>query len=222
MHDIYKNIKRMRTSNGWSQDELAHRMGYSEKSAISRIESGKINLPLSQVEEFAKVFNVSPAYLMGWTVDLVVDSDGKRAQIEKTNKIDLEAIDHLKAYSIRLLGSVAAGIPIEAQPDFDKEIDVPFKYSNRDEYFGLKIKGDSMEPKISNGDIVIVHLQECAESGDIIIAQVSQGDATCKRFMQYGDTVLLRSFNSAYEDIDVTGDSEFKIIGRVVESRHTF
>ena len=217
MHELYQNIKKYRLANDWTQEDLSRRMGYKEKSIISKIEKGKLDLSRSKVEEFAKVFGVSPASLMGWTDTKKIEgSDGNTYEIAKNE----EYVD--PGYTIRLLGRVAAGIPIEAQESLGIEIEVPFKYSNREEYFGLKIKGDSMEPKISNGDIVIVHLQECAESGDIIIAQVSQGDATCKRFMQYGDTVLLRSFNSAYEDIDVTGDSEFKIIGRVVESRHTF
>lgn len=217
MHELYQNIKKYRLANDWTQEDLSRRMGYKEKSIISKIEKGKLDLSRSKVEEFAKVFGVSPASLMGWTDTKKIEgSDGNTYEIAMNE----EYVD--QGYTIRLLGRVAAGIPIEAQESLGIEIEVPFKYSNREEYFGLKIKGDSMEPKISNGDIVIVHLQECAESGDIIIAQVSQGDATCKRFMQYGDTVLLRSFNSAYEDIDVTGDSEFKIIGRVVESRHTF
>ena len=217
MYELYENIKNFRIAKGWTQEELCQKMGYKEKSIISKIEKGKVDLQRSKIEEFANVFGVSPARLMGWVeTKKVVGHDGNTYE----TIIGKECIE--PGYTIRLLGRVAAGVPIEAQESLGMEIDVPFKYSNREEYFGLKIKGDSMEPKISNGDIVIVHLQECAESGDIIIAQVSQGDATCKRFMQYGDTVLLRSFNSAYEDIDVTGDSEFKIIGRVVESRHTF
>lgn len=217
MHELYQNIKKYRLANDWTQEDLSRRMGYKEKSIISKIEKGKLDLSRSKVEDFAKVFGVSPASLMGWT-------DTKKVEGTSGNVFEIAVGEEYvePGYTIRLLGRVAAGIPIEAQESLGIEIEVPFKYSNREEYFGLKIKGDSMEPKISNGDIVIVHLQECAESGDIIIAQVSQGDATCKRFMQYGDTVLLRSFNSAYEDIDVTGDSEFKIIGRVVESRHTF
>ena len=68
MIDLYKNIKRERLARNMSQKELAKHVGYSDKTMISRIENGKIDLPQSKIEEFAKVFDVSPGYLMGWEV----------------------------------------------------------------------------------------------------------------------------------------------------------
>lgn len=208
MHEVYKNIKNERIRRGWTQDELAKRVGYSEKSIISRIEAGKVDLPQSKIEEFAKIFDTSPAILMGWTEYEERDSK-KRYEV-------------LKTYYISLLGLSAAGRPIEAEQNRIGELEVPYAWSNRDEYFGLQIKGDSMEPAICNNDIVIVHRQEDAESGEIVIASVGQNDATCKRLMKYGETILLRSYNQAYDDIDVTGDENFKIYGKVVESRRKY
>ena len=68
MIDLYKNIKEERIKKGLSQDELAQKVGYADKTMISRIENGKIDLPQSKIEEFAKVFGVTPGYLMGWDV----------------------------------------------------------------------------------------------------------------------------------------------------------
>ena len=65
MIDLYKNIKYLRLANKWSQEELALKMGYADKSAISKIENGKSDLPASQIVAFAKVFNISPGDLMG-------------------------------------------------------------------------------------------------------------------------------------------------------------
>jgi repressor LexA len=79
-----------------------------------------------------------------------------------------------------------------------------------------------MEPQIKNKDIVIVHRQDTADPGDIVIATINGDDAVCKKFMIYGNTVLLRSFNPDYDDIDVTGHTDFKIWGRVIEARHRF
>ena len=208
MHEVYKKIKNERIRRGWTQDELAKRVGYSEKSIISRIEAGKVDLPQSKIEEFAKIFDTSPAILMGWTEYEERDSK-KRYEV-------------LKTYYISLLGLSAAGRPIEAQENRIGELEVPYAWSNKDEYFGLQIKGDSMEPAICNNDIVIVHKQEDAESGEIVIASVGQNDATCKRLMKYGETILLRSYNQAYDDIDVTGDENFKIYGKVIESRRKY
>ncbi len=69
MEKIYENIKSYRMMNGWSQEELAGRAGYRDKGMISRIENGKIDLPLSKVMEFAKIFRVRPSVLMGWAIE---------------------------------------------------------------------------------------------------------------------------------------------------------
>ena len=210
MHELYKNIRRYRKLKGWTQEELANKMGYKDRSIISKVESGQLDLSRSKVEDFAKVFDTSPAILMGWT------------EIEKDESNLQKQSERIKAYYINLVGMSAAGRPIEAQENRIGELEVPYAWSNKDEYFGLQIKGDSMEPAICNNDIVIVHKQEDAESGEIVIASVGQNDATCKRLMKYGETILLRSYNQAYDDIDVTGDENFKIYGKVVESRRKY
>lgn len=68
---VYQNIKRCRIACEMTQSQLATLLGYSEKSAISRIESGKVDLTLARVEDFAKVFGVSPSALCGWGLEIV-------------------------------------------------------------------------------------------------------------------------------------------------------
>lgn len=65
MH-IGERIKARRTELGWTQRDLAERMGYKNHSAIARTESGQVDLPQSKVEQFANVLGVTPGYLMGW------------------------------------------------------------------------------------------------------------------------------------------------------------
>lgn len=65
MLDLYRNIKNKRRELGLTQTELAHRTGYSDKSMIAKIESGKIDLPLSKVEVFANALDTTPVELMG-------------------------------------------------------------------------------------------------------------------------------------------------------------
>jgi len=67
MLKLYSNIKRYRTENGMSQSELAAKVGYADKTMISRIENGLVDLPQSKIEEFAKVFGIEPGVLMGWS-----------------------------------------------------------------------------------------------------------------------------------------------------------
>ena len=139
------------------------------------------------------------------------------------NKSDLVEDNRTRsANRIPVLGRVAAGIPIDAIEDIIDYEEVDNKLAQLGELFGLKIKGDSMTPRICDGDVVIVHQQANAESGDIIIATVNGDDAVCKKLQIYSNVVLLYSLNPNYEPIDVTGREDFKIIGKVVELRGKF
>ena len=94
------------------------------------------------------------------------------------------------------------------------------------EYFGLKIRGDSMEPRICDGDVVIVRQQDDAESGDIVIAMVNGDDATCKRLVKYASSIALVSLNTKYEPMMFTNEEimskPVRVIGKVVELRGKF
>ena len=65
MLELYQNIKKYRLANDWSQSELARRVGYADKSMISRIENGKVDLQLNQIKAFADVFGITASELMG-------------------------------------------------------------------------------------------------------------------------------------------------------------
>lgn len=66
MLKLYENIRDLRKSNHWTQEDLASRMGYTDRSMIAKIESGKVDLSQSKIIEFARVFGVDPGDLMGW------------------------------------------------------------------------------------------------------------------------------------------------------------
>ena len=128
---------------------------------------------------------------------------------------------------IPVLGYVAAGIPIEAITDIldYEEID-PSMIKDGSEYFALKIKGDSMEPKISNGDVVIVRKQEDCDSGQIAIVCVNGDQATCKKILKQSTGIMLVPFNPAYETVFYSNEDiseiPITILGRVVELRAKF
>ena len=94
------------------------------------------------------------------------------------------------------------------------------------EYFALKISGDSMEPKISNGDVVIVRKQSDADDGDLVIAMVNGDDAVCKRLKKYANGIALLSNNPKYEpmyfSLDEVAEIPVSIIGKVKELRARF
>ena len=124
---------------------------------------------------------------------------------------------------IPVLGRVAAGIPIEAIEEVLDWEEIPNTMAQRGEFFGLRIKGDSMSPHIMNGDTVIVRQQSDAETDDIVIAIVNGNDGVCKKLKKTSSGVMLISLNPAYEPIVFT-DGEVdeipvRIIGKVVELR---
>ena len=161
---LYANIKRLREEQGLSQDALAKLTGYTDRSSITKIEKGLVDLQQSKIELFAKALGTSVKDLIGWEDE----SDTKR-----------------KGIVINVLGRVAAGIPLEAIEDIIDTEEISEEMAKTGEFFGLQINGDSMEPKFSKGDVVIVRKQDDAESGDIVIAMVNGDDATCKRLKKY-------------------------------------
>lgn len=201
MSDIGKRIKSRREALGLTQQELAYLMGYKSKSTINKIEMGKNDVSQSGVTKFANVLNTSVAYLMGW------------ANLN-TNK---------SAVSINVLGRVAAGTPLNAIEEIIDTEEITEDLAKTGSFFALKIKGDSMEPRIYDGDVVIVRQQNDAENGDIVIAMVNGDDAVCKKLKKYSGGIALISLNSKYEpmmfsDKDIS-DKPVKILGKVIELR---
>lgn len=127
---------------------------------------------------------------------------------------------------INVLGRVAAGIPIEAVEEIIDTEEISAEMARTGEFFGLRIHGDSMEPRMCEGDVVIVRKQDDAESGEIVIATVNGSDATCKRLRKYRDGIELISNNPAYSPMfyrnEEIEEKPVRIIGKVVELRGKF
>lgn len=204
MIKLYQNIKKLREENGLSQDALAKLTGYTSRSSITKIEKGLVDLQQSKIELFAKALGTTSKELVGW-------DDDNEESIKK------------KGIIINVLGRVAAGIPIEAIEDIIDTEEISEDLARTGEFFGLQIHGDSMEPRMYEGDVVIVRKQDDAESGDIVIAMVNGNDATCKRLMKYTGGISLLSLNSKYDPMMFTNqdilDKPVRIIGKVIELR---
>ncbi|MDY4818359.1 MAG: S24 family peptidase, partial [Lachnospiraceae bacterium] len=131
-----------------------------------------------------------------------------------------------KAVVIPVLGRVAAGIPLTAAEYIIDTEEIPQAMAADGEYFGLQVKGDSMEPKISNGDVVIVRKQSDADDGDLVIALVNGDDAVVKRLKKYKDGIALISSNPIYEPMFFSKseieEKPVEIIGKVKELRAKF
>lgn len=131
-----------------------------------------------------------------------------------------------KGVRIPVLGYVRAGVPITAVENIIDYEEISVEMSRHGEYFALKIKGDSMEPKISDGDVVIVRKQETVENGEVAVVLVNGDEATVKKFYKLDNGVHLISTNTRYDPFFYTPDEvntlPVSVIGKVVELRAKF
>ena len=218
--EIGQKIKTLREEKGMTLEELGNKVGVG-KSTVKKWETGMIaNMRRDKIAKVASALETSPAYLMGWD-----QNDLTTSGVDSSNE-NITDSNHSKAVTIKVLGRVAAGIPFEAVENIIDTEEISEEMAKTGEFFGLKIHGDSMEPKFSEGDVVIVRKQEDAESGDIIIATVNGTDATCKRLRKYRDGIELVSTNPSYEPMFFSAEEiekkPVRIIGRVVELRAKF
>ena len=201
-------LKQLRNERKINQRELAKYLNVAP-STISMYENGQREPNFEVLEVLADFFNVDMNYLLGKT--------------DKTTKL---LIDKPQGLKIPVLGTVAAGIPISAVEDILDYEEIPLAWQNQGEFFALKIKGDSMEPRMESGDVVIVKQQSDANSGDTVIVLVNGDDATCKRLEKTDNGIMLVSTNPKYPPMFYSLDDIEKkpvvILGKVVELRQKY
>ncbi len=203
MNEFKDMLKFFRMREHLSQRELASRLGIST-SAVSMYEVGKREPDFETEERIADFFNIDLNTLRG-------------------RNIEESTYSHKKGVTVNVLGRIAAGIPMEAIEEIIDTEEITEEMASKGEFFGLQIHGHSMEPRILEGDVVIVLKQDTAETGDIVIATVNGMDATCKRLKRYRDGIELIPINPSYDPMFYTNEEieskPVKIIGKVVELR---
>lgn len=196
------NLKKYMNMAGVNQNDIAKITGVSQQSVSNWINRKQIPR-MGIIERLADYFGILKS-------DLLEDKD-----------------DVSNGIKIPILGTVIAGIPVTAVEDIIGYEEISEKMARCGDYFALEIKGDSMEPKMSKGDIVIVKQQNTVENGQIAIVLVNGDEATVKKVRFRDNGIELIAFNSyVYEphfysakEID---ELPVKIIGRVVELRAKF
>lgn len=195
-----ERLKTLRIQRKMTQSELAKKI-YISQPAYSKYEVGTASPNPETLSKIADALDVSVDYLLG--------SDSQPARPGYIR--------------IPVLGRVAAGIPIDAIEEVIDWEDISAEAAGDGEYFGLQIKGHSMEPKISDGDVVIVRRQPDVDSGDIAVVLVNGDDATVKRIKKSPQGVTLIPSNPAYEPMYYSNEEieslPVQILGRVVELR---
>jgi repressor LexA len=194
----------LREEKGLSQNEIAKLLGI-DRTTYVKYETGD-SKPYRKINELSKLFAVSVDYLLGL-------DQGKQAKSG--------------AVKIPVLGRVVAGIPIDAIEEILDYEEITPELAVTGEFFALKIKGHSMEPRICEGDVVIVRKQNDIESGETAIVLVNGNDATIKRVrIQENGITLIATNVSVYEPHFYTSkeikELPVQILGKVVELRGKF
>ena len=209
MTTFSKNMRYLRKKREWSQDYVAEKLGYKSYTTIQKWEMGVSEPSLKKMGQLANLCSVD---------------------IDDLMNVDLEAAEHddsitqkKNSVTINVLGRVAAGLPIEAIENIIDTEEISTEAARTGEFFGLQIHGRSMEPRMCEGDVVIVRKQDDAETGDVVIITVNGTDATCKRLKKYRDGIELIPINPSFETMFFTNEEIVKkpvrVVGKVVELR---
>lgn len=198
---IAKNLRQLFYANGKTQADASRDLGIS-KGTLSCWMNGTRIPRMDNIDVLAKYLGVTRADIVG------------QKEPEKPKP---------KYTKIPILGSIPAGVPTEMIEDIVDYEEIPDDMARMGEYFGLKIKGHSMEPRISDGDYIIIRKQDTADSGDIVVARINGNEGTCKRLKLWKDQLSLLSDNPACESYHFSAkevsELPVKILGKVVELR---
>lgn len=194
-------IQSLRAEVEMKQSDLAQQLKV-RPNTISNWENEKTEPDFSSLQRMSRIFGVSIDYILG------------NSHIRNPES---------KSVRIPVLGDVAAGIPIEAITDIVdyEEIDAALAASG--EFFGLRIKGASMEPRMREGDVVIVRKQDTAETGDTVVVLVNGDSATVKKIKYGPDGITLIPSNPTFDPLFYSAQEvenlPVRVLGRVVELR---
>lgn len=191
-------------------DEIAKQIGLKSKGTISKYASGNIkNIKLSLIIKIANLFNVSPIWLYGLSDEKFVKSDEA-----ENNSTKIPLIDNIHDFN-----NILSEKNIIGYENISKNL------SDKNTFFALKVKDNSMADAILKDDIIIVEKQGNYENGDIVV--IKENNNVIIRKIKNTDTgILLCAFNNKYENLSFSFDEiktiPIQIIGAVRELRRNF
>lgn len=200
-----QRITKLRKERDLQQKEVAAAIGMN-RIVLNRIELGKRPLRDDEAVALADFFHVTTDYLLKGVTAQPRDKKGVR---------------------IPVLGRVVAGIPIEAVEEILDYEEITPELAATGEFFALQVKGDSMLPKLEEGDVVIVKKQEDVETGDIAIVLVNGDEATIKQIKKVNGGIMLYGFNPDVYEPHFYSNQQIeelpvRILGKVIESRRSW
>lgn len=199
-----QNIKRYMKKKNISRTELCEALGFNYSTLADWLHARKYPR-IDKIELMANYFGIS-----------------KAALVEQHSDLQTRSLDAMNVIKIPLLGRVAAGNPQEAIQEAEEFLYIPAMGNKRSEdYFALRVNGESMEPSLMDGDIAIIHIQPDVDSGQIAVVLIDNQDSTVKRVFKSQDGITLVADNpTVFSPRFFTNDDcltlPVKILGRVI------
>ena len=198
--EVGARLKSLRMSSNLEQQEVAKLMGYKSDTTISKWENGK-NLPNGgKLAKLASIFNTSTDYIL------------HGESIKPSNIHPVTPTER-----IPVLGQIACGEPIDAEENIAEYRSVAKDRLPSGKAFYLQAKGNSMEPKIPDKSYVLCREQPDVENGEIAAVLVNgDEEATLKKVIKQGNTVLLQAINEDYAPYIINEDNPARIVGKAI------
>lgn len=205
--EFSKRLNDIILENSITPEQLNEKLGFKAKSTIYRYLKGEMCPKITTVKIISQMFNVNPAWLMGY------DAPKKMIYSKKSVRIPV-------------LGKIPAGVPIELIEDIIDYEDISEEMlKGGKEYFALKVNGNSMEPKYLDGDTLIILKSDDCESGQDAIIMVNGDDGTFKRVFKTGNGITLQPLNNEYMPMFYSNEDikklPVRILGVVKELRRS-
>lgn len=199
-----QTLKKLRMNAGYSQQQLAEKMNVS-RSAVAMWESGASHPDNTDLIRLAKIFHT--------TTDFLLDHSPEKSVISSSIQVPV-------------LEDVRAGISLTATEEIRDYEEVDPSMATKGKLFALRVKGNSMEPRMHEGDVIICAETPDVDSGTVAVVLVNGDEATVKRVDKFKGGLKLIAFNPSYDPVVYTNDEceelPVRIIGRVIELRAKF
>ena len=206
-------LKALAKSKGIKISFLCEQFGL-HRSYINNIERGKATMPDERIHKIARILNTTYEYLTDQT-------DDPKPKNKKTPEITSNAdiiSDGKNIYMIPLFENVSAGFGAYADDHITDYIPMYFSNpSEAKESIFIVVRGDSMYPKIENGDSVLIHKQSSVDSGTIAVVLLDEEDALVKKITYGNEWIELQSINPMYPPMRFEGADvlRIKVLGAV-------
>ena len=210
--ELGEYLKKIRKSKDLSLRQVDYKSDVSF-SHLSMIENGSRKPSPLTLKELAKIYNLD-----------YIDLYEKAGYLDLAEKERLGTKNPSSSAVVFVYGTIPAGIPMECIEDIidTEEISADMLKGGK-QYFGLKIKGNSMYPDYLDGDTIILEKTDDCESGDECCVMVNGSDGTFKKVLKNENGIILQPLNSEYQPMFYTNEQikslPVKIIGKVVELR---